>query len=130
MMRSNGDNRNSRAPTDIDRTVGDNLRRLRLGQGLTLARLSEMLGISHQQLQKYETGVNRMSAGMLSHVADALAIPIRELFRARPGKRKVDKAPGAGEVGALRRKCRVLVERVGSVGLLEEMALVLKALSK
>ena len=47
----------SRSPTEIDKLVGTNVRRVRLERGLTLSDLGEQLGISHQQLQKYETGM-------------------------------------------------------------------------
>ena len=52
-----------RSPNDIDRLVGARLRSLRTVQDRTLAELGTELGISHQQLQKYETGANRMSSG-------------------------------------------------------------------
>ncbi|WP_273054278.1 helix-turn-helix transcriptional regulator [Hyphomonas sp.] len=70
----------SRAPNAIDLQVGENLRRFRLDRNLTLAELGETLGISHQQLQKYETGSNRISAGMLKQAADALRVSVLDFF--------------------------------------------------
>ena len=70
----------SRAPTAVDQMVGEKIRRLRQDRNMTLAELGNELGISHQQLQKYETGTNRLSAGMLSSVADVLRVPIASLF--------------------------------------------------
>jgi transcriptional regulator with XRE-family HTH domain len=72
--------RASRAPTDIDRRVGINLRELRLSRALTLAELASEMEISHQQLQKYETGINRLSAGMMCAAAAALNVEIGDLF--------------------------------------------------
>ena len=66
----------SRAPDAIDIQVGENLRRFRLAECMTLAELAGELGISHQQLQKYETGTNRLSASMLKRAADTLQRPI------------------------------------------------------
>ncbi|KCZ95656.1 DNA-binding protein, partial [Hyphomonas oceanitis SCH89] len=47
---------------------------------MTLAELSLGLGISHQQLQKYETGMNRLSAGIIMDVAKRLDVSLAELF--------------------------------------------------
>lgn len=70
----------SRAPTDIDRFVGERVRQLRTDQRMTLQELGADLGISHQQLQKYETGTNRFSAGMLFQTARALGVSVADLF--------------------------------------------------
>lgn len=70
----------SRAPTDTDRLVGDNLRRIRTDRGETLSETGLALGISHQQLQKYEVGTNRLSAGMLKKIADHFAVSVADLF--------------------------------------------------
>lgn len=70
----------SRAPTAIDLHVGEALRRFRIEDNLTLQELANALGISHQQLQKYETGTNRMSAGMLHATAGVLQRPITAFF--------------------------------------------------
>tara|TARA_R110001606_G_scaffold319062_1_gene465950 strand:+ start:29742 stop:29960 length:219 start_codon:yes stop_codon:yes gene_type:complete len=49
---------------------------------MTLVELSEELGISHQQLQKYETGSNRLSAGILMAMSERLGVPVSGLFEA------------------------------------------------
>ncbi len=72
--------RGSRSPTEMDQLVGANVRRLRCQQRLTLQDLANQLGISHQQLQKYETGVNRLSAGILPVVAEALEVDLITLY--------------------------------------------------
>ena len=59
----------SRSPTRIDQMVGEKIRELRTTQNFTLSELGLELGISHQQLQKYETGTNRLSAGMLAYAS-------------------------------------------------------------
>lgn len=54
----------------LDETIGANLRFLRRKRGWTQARLAFVLGISHQQLQKIERGVNRLPASRLFRIAD------------------------------------------------------------
>ncbi|KJS38591.1 MAG: hypothetical protein VR74_05235 [Hyphomonas sp. BRH_c22] len=53
-----------------------------MAQDMTLAELAAALGLSHQQLQKYETGTNRVSAGMVLKIAEALNLTLDELFAA------------------------------------------------
>ena len=51
--------------SEVDRIVGERIRRRRILTGLTQDQLGEALGVSYQQIQKYETGANRVSAGRL-----------------------------------------------------------------
>lgn len=60
--------------SEVDRRVGDRIRRRRILMGLTQDQLGEALGISYQQIQKYETGANRVSAGRLYLIADRLDV--------------------------------------------------------
>lgn len=59
---------------EVDRLVGDRIRRRRILMGLTQDQLGESLGISYQQIQKYETGANRVSAGRLYLIAARLDV--------------------------------------------------------
>lgn len=121
----------SRAPTDVDRVVGDNLRRLRLMRGKTLSALSEELGISHQQLQKYETASNRLSAGMLERVANVLGVPIAELFRRSPEQsRAKSRDPTTGRMDALQEEGSWLLGKAGSETALLQMVEVLRVLAR
>lgn len=70
-----------RQPDETDKTVGRNIRMLRLKRKQTLNDLAGALGVSHQQLQKYETGENRLTVGMAAKAADRLAVPVEHLFR-------------------------------------------------
>lgn len=65
---------------DIDRHVGERIRRRRVMLGLTQEQLGEALGISYQQIQKYETGANRVSAGRLFMISQILETGIANLF--------------------------------------------------
>ncbi|MEM7765975.1 MAG: helix-turn-helix transcriptional regulator [Pseudomonadota bacterium] len=58
--------------SDIDRIVGERIRRRRVLLGLTQDQLADALGISYQQTQKYVTGANRVSAGRLFKIAETL----------------------------------------------------------
>lgn len=60
--------------SEVDRLVGDRIRRRRILMGLTQDQLGEALGISYQQIQKYETGANRVSAGRLYLIAERLDV--------------------------------------------------------
>ena len=113
----------SRAPTAVDIAVGETIRRMRLERNMTLAELGHELGISHQQLQKYETGTNRLSAGMLSNVAEVLRVEITDLFE--------DAASGQKPCDPLkidRDACHRIVDRAQDPVALGEMRRVLTAL--
>lgn len=60
--------------------IGFRLRMLRQQAGWSQERLSEQIGVSPQQFQKYETGKNMMNTDKLQLVAQALSIPIQALF--------------------------------------------------
>lgn len=64
----------SLAASEVDRLVGDRIRRRRILMGLTQDQLGEALGISYQQIQKYETGANRVSAGRLYLISKSLDV--------------------------------------------------------
>jgi transcriptional regulator with XRE-family HTH domain len=69
-----------RQPQDIDRLVGENLRRLRTEKGLSQFDLADSLDVSVIQLQKYEMGRNRISAARLYRSAQALGVALDDLF--------------------------------------------------
>lgn len=58
-----------RVAKQVDEHVGERIRHLRTTLGLTQEQLASALGISYQQIQKYETGANRVSAGRLYEIA-------------------------------------------------------------
>lgn len=65
---------------DVDAIVGRQLRLARKASGVTQTTLGEKLGISFQQVQKYEMGASRMGAGRLQQAADILQVPISYFF--------------------------------------------------
>lgn len=122
-METNQRQHSSRAPTRVDQLVGEKIRKLRISQNMTLAELGTELGISHQQLQKYETGTNRLSAGMLSNVAHVLRVPISGLFQ--EANNELD---DADPMEHLRNECREWLDRADSEETLTTISRVLKAI--
>jgi transcriptional regulator with XRE-family HTH domain len=65
---------------DTDRYVGARVRGRRRMLGLTQHQLAELIGVSYQQANKYETGLNRVSAGRLYQIAQALDTDVGYFF--------------------------------------------------
>jgi len=70
----------SKSVNDTDLSVGRKILQLRLSAGMTRQDLAEKLGITHQQLQKYEKGVNRISVSRLVDIAKNLNVSISTFF--------------------------------------------------
>ena len=68
-----------------DTTIGQNVRRLRRAAELTQADLANNLGISYQQVQKYENGTNRIAAARIPRIASYLCCDIVDLFKGTGG---------------------------------------------
>ena len=64
----------------IDRLVAERMRHRRRMLGMTQQNLARTIGVSYQQLNKYETGENRISVGKLHQIAQALAVGIGYFF--------------------------------------------------
>ena len=64
----------------IDAQVGNRVRLRRMLVGMSQEKLGEMLGLTFQQVQKYEKGVNRIGAGQLYQVASILGVPISYFY--------------------------------------------------
>lgn len=64
----------------VDVHVGKRIRHRRWLMGITQQQLAEAVGIKFQQIQKYETGMNRVSASRLWDIAEALTVPVSFFF--------------------------------------------------
>lgn len=64
----------------VDVNVGKRIRHRRWMVGMTQQQLAEHVGIKFQQIQKYETGMNRVSASRLWDISEALSVPISYFF--------------------------------------------------
>jgi len=70
-------------PTDV--LVGRNVRARRIARGMTQTALGEGIGVSFQQVQKYEKGSNRIGGGRLVRIAHVLEVPVSSLFEGVKG---------------------------------------------
>jgi len=84
---------NTRKATDLDKLIGRRLREVRIARGVTLENLSKESGVSYQQIQKYERGVNRIPASRLAYFSSVLDAPINVIFSGI-----VPQSPGADEL--------------------------------
>ncbi|WP_027134534.1 helix-turn-helix domain-containing protein [Geminicoccus roseus] len=65
---------------DVDHYVSMRIRQRRIMLGLTQQQMAELIGVTYQQAHKYETGINRISAGRLFQIAQALGVEISYFF--------------------------------------------------
>lgn len=118
----------SRMATAVDKHVGNRIREKRQERGVTQQELSRALGISYQQVQKYENGANRVSAGRLYILAEALGTTVDVFFAgfgegAKPARLSVtseEAVQAAKELHAVkdprvRNSIRALVRILGSL---------------
>jgi transcriptional regulator with XRE-family HTH domain len=87
-----------RFPNPVDLHVGARIRLRRRMQGVSQEKLADALGLTFQQVQKYERGANRVSASKLYEIAAALRSPVAYFFDglADPSSELVDGDDGAG----------------------------------
>jgi transcriptional regulator with XRE-family HTH domain len=95
--RTTGTRTNERTPAQVDIHVGCRVRMRRRFLNLTQQQLAESLGLTFQQVQKYERGANRISASKLYEIARALGVPAPYFFEglADTGVEGDDEARGA-----------------------------------
>src|SRR5215213_9287306 len=83
-----------RRAQDTDRCVGARMRERRIMLGLTQQQLAELIGVTYQQAHKYEKGINRIAAGRLSSIAQALGVEISYFFEhAQADQANVEPSP-------------------------------------
>jgi transcriptional regulator with XRE-family HTH domain len=73
-----------KAPNPIDRHVGSRVRMRRMLIGMSQEKLGEALGLTFQQVQKYEQGTNRIGASRLHRIASVLGVPIEFFYEGAP----------------------------------------------
>ena len=69
-----------KSPNPTDKYVGSRVRMRRLMLGMSQEKLGESLGITFQQIQKYEKGTNRIGASRLHHLSHILQVPVAFFF--------------------------------------------------
>ena len=83
----------SKKPDLIDVEVGQRIRIQRLAAGLSQSELAERIGVTFQQVQKYEKGANRVGAGRLTRIARVLNVPVGSFF---DGREEIDQVARQG----------------------------------
>ena len=75
----------SKPPNPVDRHVGSRVRMRRIMLGMSQEKLGEGLGLTFQQIQKYEKGTNRIGASRIHQISEILQVPVSFLFEGSPG---------------------------------------------
>ncbi len=83
----------SKSTNPIEKHVGNRVRMRRLMLHVSQTRLGDALGITFQQVQKYENGKNRVSASRLQQISDILKVPPSFFFEGAPGSSSETGAP-------------------------------------
>ena len=84
--------RTKKPPDPLDRLIGRNIRFFRIEGGLSQTELAEHIGVTFQQLQKYEKGSNRISASRLQHISQILQVPVPFFFEGAPAASGIPQA--------------------------------------
>ena len=74
----------TKAPNPVDKYVGSRVRMRRIMLGMSQEKLGEALGLTFQQIQKYEKGANRVGASRIQQICEILQVPISFLFEGGP----------------------------------------------
>lgn len=124
----------TRCATPVDRVVGHNIRIRRLQRRISQTELGRRIGVTFQQVQKYENGGNRVSASRMAQIAEALGLPVIALFDGSGSLKQRDPLDSALSLLAQRHSLRLvqafekvaegrtraavlqLVEAIGAVG--------------
>jgi transcriptional regulator with XRE-family HTH domain len=75
----------TKAPNPVDKYVGSRVRMRRIMLGMSQEKLGEALGLTFQQVQKYEKGTNRVGASRIQQISEILQVPVSFLFEGSPG---------------------------------------------
>jgi transcriptional regulator with XRE-family HTH domain len=94
---------------DIDRHVGGRIRERRVMLGLSQQQMADLIGVTYQQAHKYERGINRISAGRLFEIAQALKVPVSDLYDG------LEKGAGADAPTARQRLCLELARNFSQI---------------
>jgi transcriptional regulator with XRE-family HTH domain len=89
-MKKSGKRGNQRSTGKPDIELGKRIRLRRVEQRISQSELGAKLGITFQQVQKYEKGVNRVGAARLQRIADALDVPVTFFYGGDGDAREVE----------------------------------------
>ena len=106
----------------VDLHIGSRLRMLRMEKNLSLQAVGEGLGVTYQQIRKYESGDNRVSASALYRLAAYFGIDPSYFFHGLPG------VGGSGAEAKSDPSMQAVLERIPDVGLRQHLEALLRAL--
>jgi transcriptional regulator with XRE-family HTH domain len=86
-----------KAPNPTDKHVGSRVRMRRMMLGMSQEKLGDALGLTFQQVQKYEKGTNRIGASRLQQISHILQVPVSFFFEGAPSTHASGKSEGMGE---------------------------------
>ena len=86
-----------KAPNPTDKHVGSRVRMRRMMLGMSQEKLGDALGLTFQQVQKYEKGTNRIGASRLQQISHILQVPVSFFFEGAPSAHTSAKSDGMGE---------------------------------
>ncbi len=87
----------AKKPNPIDAHVGSRVRLRRMVLGMSQEKLGNLLGLTFQQVQKYEKGTNRIGASRLYKLSEVLDVPVSFFYEELPGSEKNTTAAGFSE---------------------------------
>jgi len=86
-----------KAPNPVDKHVGSRVRMRRMMLAMSQEKLGDALGLTFQQVQKYEKGTNRIGASRLQQISHILQVPVSFFFEGAPTVALAVRADGMGE---------------------------------
>ena len=86
-----------KAPNPIDKLVGSRVRMRRMMLGMSQEKLGNNLGLTFQQVQKYEKGTNRIGASRLQQISHILQVSVSFFFEGAPANTNTLQSDGMGE---------------------------------
>lgn len=117
-------------PHPVDVTVGNRVREFRIRKGLSQQALGERVGVSFQQIQKYERGTNRMGSSRLVQIADVLDIPVSSFFEGLGRLQSAETVPEEGPLNVKASKVARDWQRIGDDRLQSKVAEMMRALAR
>jgi transcriptional regulator with XRE-family HTH domain len=122
--------RNKKPPDPLDQLIGRNIRLYRIERGLSQTALGESIGVSFQQIQKYEKAANRVPGSRLIQIARALDVPVAALWGDDAEATQTELAPQLAGVPESRRRLTCAVSRITDPRLLKLVADLVEGMAK
>lgn len=99
----------ARNPTPLHEIIGNRIRVVRIAKGMSQQALSDKLGLSFQQVQKYEKGTNRLDAARLIQIAEVLEVDVMDIYGDLT-KRRMREGPSDHERYIATSECQRLLD--------------------